>query len=325
MATARRAVLTGILAIALTGCGPLGGSSDAPAPSGSSGSVEKPKIRVSMMSTIDTAPFWLAKDGGYFQREGLEVETTDAATGQASLTKLLSGEADIAYSSYTPFFVAQSKGTADIRLVADASSAGPRSTGLVALPASGIRSVADLAGKRIGISAPNTIADTLTKSVLADGHVDASGVKWIPLPLPNTAAALKNGDIDAGFLTEPFITQAQRTVGASLVVDTATGSTVDFPTAGYGTLGAFASASPRTLAAFKRAMAAATLDASADRKKIEPLMVKYTKIDADTAAHTGLLTLKSTLDARRLQRVPDLLLKTGVLAKPVDVAAMVVR
>ena len=318
-----RAVLTGLLALLVTGCGALGGTSAEP--SASQGALEKPKIRVSMMSTIDTAPFWLAKDGGYFQREGLDVSTTEAATGQASLTKLLSGEADIAYSSYTPFFVAQSKGTADIRLVADASSAGPRSTGVVALPSSGIRSVADLAGKRIGISAPNTIADTLTKSVLADNHVDTAGIKWVPLPLPNTAAALKNGDIDAGFLTEPFVTQAQRTTGAVLVADTGTGSTVDFPTAGYGASGSFVSSSPRTVAAFQRAMAAATRDAAADRKKIEPLMVKYAKIDANTAANTGLLTLKSTLDARQLQRVPDLLLKTGVLAKPVDVSAMVVR
>jgi NitT/TauT family transport system substrate-binding protein len=137
-------------------------------------------------------------------------------------------------------------------------------------------------------------------------------------------SALKNGDIDAGFLTEPFITQAQRTAGAALVADTGTGSTVDFPTAGYGALGSFVSSAPKTVAAFQRAMAAATRDA-ADRKKIEPLMVKYAKIDADTAARTGLLTLKSTLDARQLQRVPDLLLKTGVLAKPVDVSAMVVR
>jgi NitT/TauT family transport system substrate-binding protein len=322
MATARRAVLTGILALALTGCSALGGSSSAPA---SSGALEKPKIRVSMMSTIDTAPFWLAKDGGYFQREGLDVETTVAATGQASLTKLVSGEAEVAYSSYTPFFVAKSKGAADIRLVADASSAGPRSTGVVALPASGIRSVADLAGRRIGISAPNTVADTLTKSVLADNHVDASGIKWVPLPLPNTAAALQNGDIDAGFLTEPFITQARRSVGAELVADTGTGSTVDFPTAGYAALGSFASASPRTLAAFQRAMAAATRDALADRKKIEPLMVKYAKVDPATAAATGLLTLKSTLDAQQLQRVPDLLLKTGVITTPVDAAAMVVH
>ncbi|MCR6484308.1 ABC transporter substrate-binding protein [Amycolatopsis sp. OK19-0408] len=313
----KRAVLAGLLALLVTGCSALGGSASAPS--------APLKLRVSMMSTIDTAPFWLAKDGGYFQREGLDVSTTEAATGQASLTKLIGGEADIAYSSYTPFFVARSKGSADIRLVADASSAGPGSTGVVALPSSGIRSVADLAGKRIGISAPNTIADTLTKSVLADNHVDASGVKWVPIPLPNTVAALKNGDIDAGFLTEPFITAAARTAGAVLVADTGTGSTVDFPTAGYGALGSFTSAAPKAVAAFQRAMAAATRDAAADRTKIEPLMVKYAKIDADTAGRTKLLTFQSTVDVRRLQRVPDLLLKTGVLAKPVDVSAMVVR
>ncbi|MFJ1766747.1 hypothetical protein ACIOD2_40910 [Amycolatopsis sp. NPDC088138] len=54
-------------------------------------------------------------------------------------------------------------------------------------------------------------------------------------------------------------------------------------------------------------------------------MVKYAKVDPNTAAATVLLTLKSTLDARQLQRVPHLLLKTGVITTPVDAAAMVVR
>lgn len=314
---ARRAVLAAFVAalLGVTGCG---SSSPANSP------LEKPKIRVSMMSTIDTASFWLAKDGGYFQREGLEVETTAATTGQVSLTKLISGEADIAYSSYTPFFVAKSKNVGDIRIVSDASAAGPGSTAIVAMPTSPVKTVADLAGKRIGISAPNTIADTLTKSLLADNHVDASRVQWVSLPLPNTAQALKNNDIDAGFLTEPFATEAKRS-GAVVVADPATGTTANFPTAGYGTLGSFASSAPKTLAAFQRAMAAATRDAAADRAKIEPLMVKYAKVDADTAAHTGLLTFRSEVDVRQLQRVPDLLLKTGVLSTPVDVAGMVVK
>ena len=320
---ARRAVLAAFLATVLgvTGCGALDSSSS---PGDSGGTLEKPKIRVSMMSTIDTASFWLAKDGGYFQREGLEVETTAAATGQVSLTKLISGDADIAYSSYTPFFVAKSKNVADIRIVADASSAGPGSTAIVAMPSSGVKTVADLAGKRIGISAPNTIADTLTKSVLADHNVDASRVQWVPVPLPNTAEALQHKDIDAGFLAEPFITQAKRSAGVVVVADTASGTTANFPTAGYGGLGSFVSSAPKTLAAFQRAMAAATRDA-ADRAKIEPLMVKYAKVDADTAAHTGLLTFRSIVDVRELQRVPDLLLKTGVLTTPVDVATMVAK
>ncbi|AGM09895.1 ABC transporter substrate-binding protein [Amycolatopsis keratiniphila] len=320
MARAIAFAMAAVVTTSVGGCGLLGG--DDSSSSGGSGNLEKSKIKVAVMSTIDLAPLRLAQDGGYFKNEGLDVEAVEAATGQVSLTKLIGGEVDIAYASYTPFFIAMSKNTADIKLVADASSAGPKSTMLVTLPTSSVKSVSDLAGKKIGITAPNTVSDTLSKSVMKDHGVDASKVQWVPIPLPNVGTALKNGDIDAGFLTEPFITQTAKQAGTVPVVDTATGATQDFPTAGYGSLGKFVSENPKTVAAFQRAMQKATRDA-ADRSKIEPLLVKYAKIDQDTAALTTLLTFQSTLDPRRIQRVPDLLLQMGAIPTKIDVGPMI--
>jgi NitT/TauT family transport system substrate-binding protein len=307
---------------ALSGCSALGGSNDTA--STNTGSLEKPTIKIAIMPTIDLAPFHLANKNGYFTQEGLNVEVVNAASGQASLQKLLAGEVDIAYSSYTPFFIAKSKGAGDIRFVADASSAAPKSTEIVAMPDGPVKGVKDLAGKKIAITAENTICDTLTKSVMRDNGVDFSGVKWVSLPFPSIAAAVKNGDVDAGFLTEPYITQAAKTVGAVPVLDTATGATQDFPTAGYGALGKFTDANPKTVAAFQRAMQKATNEA-ADRSKIEPLMIEFAKIDADTASLTTLLTFQSTLDARRLQRVPDLLQQFGTIQQRVDVGPMIAQ
>ncbi|WP_344863098.1 ABC transporter substrate-binding protein [Amycolatopsis ultiminotia] len=310
------------VALTASGCGLLGGSDDSGSTSGGSG-LEKPKIKVSIMPTIDVAPFHLAVQNGYFKQEGLEVETVDAASGDASLQKLLSGEVDVAYSSYTPFFIAKSKGNADIKFVADASSAGPKSTEIVAMPNSAVKSVHDLAGKKIAITATNTICDTLTKSVMRDNGVDYNGVQWVSIPFPQIGTAVKRGDVDAGFLTEPFITQSAKVNGTVEIIDTASGGTKDFPTAGYGSLGKFTSASPKTVAAFQRAMAKATKE-SADRSKIEPLMVKFSKVDDATAALTNLLTFQSALDARRLQRVPDLLQQFGSIPAKIDVATMIV-
>jgi len=308
---------------ALSGCSALGGSDDSAASSGS-GSLEMSKIKVSVMPTIDLAPFHLATKNGYFKQEGLDVEVVNAASGQASLQKLLGGEVEIAYSSYTPFFIAKSKGAGDIRFVSDASSAAPKSTEIVAMPNGPVKGVKDLAGKKIAITAENTICDTLTKSVMRDNGVDFSGVKWVSLPFPSIAAAVKNGEVDAGFLTEPFITQAAKTVGAVPILDTATGATQDFPTAGYGALGKFTDGNPKTVAAFQRAMQKATTE-SADRSKIEPLMVEFAKIDPDTASLTTLLTFQSTLDARRLQRVPDLMQQFGTIQQRVDVTPMIAQ
>ncbi|SDX05432.1 NitT/TauT family transport system substrate-binding protein [Amycolatopsis xylanica] len=306
--------------VTVTGCSALGGSDSSSSSGG--GGLEKPKIKVTAMPTIDMAPFHLAVKNGYFKEQGLEVEVVDVPSGQASLTKLIAGEVDIAYGSYTPFFLAKSKGAADIKFVADASSAAPKSTLVVAMPNSQVKSVKDLAGKRIAITGENTICDTLTKSVMKDNMVDSSGVKWVPMPFPQIAASLQRGDVDAGFLTEPYITAAAKQVGAVPVVDTATGATADFPTAGYGSLAKFTDGNPKTVAAFQKAMQKATKEA-ADRSKIEPLMVEFAKIDQDTAALTTLLTFQSALDARRLQRVPDLLKDQGTITARIDVNTMI--
>ncbi|MFD8494141.1 ABC transporter substrate-binding protein [Amycolatopsis sp. NPDC059657] len=304
--------------VTVTGCSALGGSDS----SSSGGGLEKPKIKITAMPTIDMAPFHLAVKNGYFKEQGLDVEIVDVPNGQISLQKLIAGEVDIAYGSYTPFFLAKSKGAADIKFVADASSAAPKSTVIVAMPNSQVKSVKDLAGKKIAITGENTICDTLTKSVMKDNMVESSGVKWVSLPFPQIAAALQRGDVDAGFLTEPFITGAAKQVGAVPVVDTATGATADFPTAGYASQAKFTDGNPKTVAAFQKAMQKATKEA-ADRSKIEPLMVEFAKIDQDTAALTTLLTFQSALDARRLQRVPDLLKDQGTITARIDVNTMI--
>lgn len=311
--------LSALMLATLSGCGLLGGDDSSSA--STDGALEKPKIKIAVLPTVDLAPFRLAQESGYFKAEGLEVETVDAPSGQASMTKMIGGEVDISFSTYMPFFVAKSKGAADIRLVADATSVSPKSNAVVTVPNSPVKTINDLAGKRIAITDKNTASHLLTVSVMKDHGVDASKVQWVPMPLPNIANALKSGDVDAGYLPEPYLTQAAKIAGATPVVDIGTGATQDFPLVGFAALGNFVTSSPKTLAAFQRALSKAVRE-SADRAKIEPMVVKYAKVDAETAALLTLPTFGSTLDARRLQRVPDLLLQTGVISAKLDVGPM---
>jgi NitT/TauT family transport system substrate-binding protein len=320
---ARRRAVLGLAASALlvmtTGCSALG-SNDSAA-TGGNASVEKAKINISVLTAADLAPLYLANQNGYFKQEGLEVNITTAASGAATLTKLVSGESDVIFSSYVPLFVAQATGAADIKLVADAVSASPNSTMVIAGPNSPVKTVQDLAGKKIAITAPGTATDTLTKAIMKANNVDFTKVSWVPMAFPDMSTALGKGDVDAALMVEPFLTQAAKTVGAVPVVDAASGPTADFPVAGYASLAKFTAENPKTIAAFQRAMKKATDDA-ADRAKIEPMIVKYAKVDADTAALITLPNYHSTMDPRRLQRVPDLLQEFGLIKKRVDVTQM---
>jgi NitT/TauT family transport system substrate-binding protein len=322
----RRRVVLGLAVTALlaatTGCSALGSNDSST--SGGNASVEKAKINVAIITTIDLAPFHLANKNGYFKQEGLDVEFSVNPSSPVALQKVISGEADIAFASYVPVFTAQDKGAADLKIVADSVSASPNSNMVMTTPNSSVKTVKDLAGKKIGIPAPGTASDTMTKAVMKANGVDFSKVQWVLTPFTDMATALSKGDIDAAYMPEPFITNSAKSVGAVPVVDVASGPTEDFPIGGYAALAKFTSANPKTVAAFQRAMKKAT-DEAADRAKIQPMIVEFAKVDADTAALVTLPNFHSTLDPRRLQRVPDQLQEYGITSKRIDVSSMLVQ
>lgn len=314
----------------LTGCGLLGGDdNNNSSSSGSSTQLEKPNLKISVMTTTDLAPFWLAVKNGYFKEAGFTFDpakdVVTAKSGGESVSKLTSKDVDIAYASYTPFFVAKSKNVADIKLVSDASSAGPGSTMVVALPSSSVHSIQDMKGKRVAVTARNTISDLLVMSTLKTNGVDWTTIQWVETPFPATGDALAKNQVDAAFLTEPFLTQVQKQYGAVPVFDTAVGPTANMPTAGFGANGDFVKNNPKTVAAWQKVMERATNEAKADRSKVEKLLEEFAKIDTATAKLSTLLQFSSSLDATRIQRVPDLMLEFNVIKEKIDVSQMIAK
>ncbi|WP_410644041.1 ABC transporter substrate-binding protein [Amycolatopsis sp. lyj-346] len=315
-ASTRRLAVLALVVVLLAGCSQVKGSS------AGTGDVEKPSIRVAILTTVDLAPLWLAQEGGYFKAEGLDVQTDVGSSGQETLSRMTSGQADLALSTYTLFFLAKSSGAADVKLVSDGTSASPRSNEIVTVPNSPVKTVKDLEGRRIAISSKNAASDVLTRSVMRDHGVDPGKVQWVPMPLPEMSAALAQGRIDAAYQPEPFLTQAARTAGAYPVVDAASGSTQNFPLTGYGATAKWVQDHPKTLRAFQRAMLSATR-AAVDRARVEPLVVRHARVDQDIASLMVMPAFGSTLDARRIQRVPDLLQQLGVVQTKIDAASMI--
>jgi NitT/TauT family transport system substrate-binding protein len=322
-------ILVATLAMALvsSGCGLLGSNDNSAPAANPAGGLEKPNLKLSVMTTTDLAPFHLAVKNGYFRDAGFTFDPAKdvsvAKSGGDSVAKLAAKEVDIAYSSYTPFFVAKSKGVGDIKLVADASSAGPNSCMVVAMPNSSVKSIKDMAGKRVAVTATKTISDLLVMSTLKTNGIDWKTIQWVETPFPQVNDALAKGNVDAAFVTEPFITSAQKSVGAAPIFDTAVGPTANMPTAGFGANADFVQKYPKTVEAFQKVMERATIEARADRGKVESLLQEYAKIDADTAKLSTLLTFSSSLDATRIQRVPDLMLEFGVIKEKINVASMI--
>ncbi|MEB3369293.1 ABC transporter substrate-binding protein [Saccharopolyspora mangrovi] len=303
-----------------SGCGLLGGAQQ----STGNGQVEKTKLRVGALPTAELAPLHLAVEAGHFQREGLDVEIVTASDGGAALNSTIGGDYDITFSSYVPIFAAQTKGVANLKIVADCMSAVPNSCLIMSGPNSKVRTAQDLAGKRIAISGPGTISELMVKAAMKANNVPYDKAQLMPLGFINMPNAIKTGQVDAAFVVEPFLTLAARDADAVPVLDTATGPLEDLPLGGYVSNAEFTDKNPKTVAAFQRAMTASVSEAQ-DRAKIEPLLPKFAKIDKETASIITLLKLNARADATRLQRVPRLMLEFGYINKDVDVASMIIQ
>jgi len=313
----------------VAGCGALGGSSETPAAEKpANGKLEKSKISLGVLPILDVASVHVAIKKGYFKDEGLDVDLKVIQGGAAAIPGLVSGDLDMSFGNWVSFFAAEAKETAKsvggLKLVSDGYQAKPDMFLIVAGKDSPLKSPKDLAGKTIAINTFKNIAELTAKATLEANDVDPNSVTFKEFAFPDMQAAIENGTVDAAFMVEPFITRAQRAIGSVTVMDAASGPTDNIPIAGYATSGEFAKNNPKTVAAFQRAMAKGQADAT-DRPTVEPLLVEYAKVDKETAGLVHFGAFPTTLDATRLQRVVQLMVRYQMMDKELDVKPMLIQ
>ena len=106
-------------------------------------------------------------------------------------------------------------------------------------------------------------------------------------PFP-ASQPLISGQVQAAIMSEPFATQLAEQYGASVIADTNSGATSQFPMDGYAVTKAWAKANPNTLKAFDTALEAGQQIADTDRQAVEAAYVALPQgqghVDRRTAA-----------------------------------------
>jgi NitT/TauT family transport system substrate-binding protein len=154
-------------------------------------------------------PTVLAKQLGEFDKAGLAVELVDLKGGSDALKAVLGGSADVV-SGYFDHCVnlAAKKQELQSFVVYD------RYPGLVLVVSpkhtGEIKSVKDLAGKKVGVSAPGSSTDFFLKYMLKKNGLDPAGTAVIGVGLGATSvAAMEQGQIDAAVMLDPAVTVLQ--------------------------------------------------------------------------------------------------------------------
>ena len=210
-----------------------GCASGAAAEKAPSAGPEKPNLVIAAVPTASSAGVYVAQQDGLFRRAGLNVKIVNISAGANVTPELRSGRIDVVNGAYAGFIQAQVHQAAQFHILADGYAGAPNVDEVVVLPGSGISSAKQLEGKTIGVNALGSVAQLLVSSALAAQGVPASRVHFVAVGFPAMSAALKAHHIDAAYLPEPYLSQAEEQTGGEDVLDVNQGATQDFPIDGF--------------------------------------------------------------------------------------------
>ena len=151
-------------------------------------------------------PTMLAKQLGEYEKAGVNVEIVDFKGGSESLKAVIGGSADVVSGYFDHCVNLAAKGQHLQAFVVYDRYPG---LALVVSPkhSAEIKSIKDLANKKVGVSAPGSSTDFFLKYLLSKNGVDPNSVAVIGVGLGATAvAAMEQGQIDAAVMLDPSVT-----------------------------------------------------------------------------------------------------------------------
>jgi NitT/TauT family transport system substrate-binding protein len=188
------------------------------------GKPEKSRVAIAVggKSAFYFLPLTIAEQLGYFKAEGLDVEISDFAGGARALQAAQAGSADVVSGAYEHTIHLQSKNQVFQSFVLQ-GRAPQIAVGVSRRAMPGYRSVAELRGKKIGVSAPGSSTNMVANLVLLRAGLKASDVSFVGVGTSGDAlAALRSGQVDALSNTDPVMTMLEQKGEVRIISDTRT-------------------------------------------------------------------------------------------------------
>ena len=164
-------------------------------------------------------PFFVAIGQKLFAKHGIEAEVSQFPGGARAMQALLGGSADMVCGYYEHTIQLAAKGAKLTAFVLQAQNSG-LALGIRKELAGEIKTVADLKGRKIGVSAPGSATHLFAMQLLVKAGLKPTDAAAIGVGTAQTAqSAFERGDIDALSLFDPIINDLERKGSIVLLAD----------------------------------------------------------------------------------------------------------
>lgn len=156
-------------------------------------SAQKINFALNWVAGGDHAPYFYALRQGWYREAGIDVEFEQGRGSAASAQRVGAGSSQLGLSDMAVVLTARGKG-AELVAVMNVYANSPQ--GMYWLRSSGIRTIRDLAGKRIG-NPPGDAARVMWPALARANGIDPNSVTWVNIDANAKLAALRARTIDA--------------------------------------------------------------------------------------------------------------------------------
>lgn len=213
------------------------------------------QVAIGFVPTTDFAPVVVAKEQGTFLKDGLDAKLVVIPLMSNVPAAIISGSVQIGTTTGPVFLQAQENGL-DLVAVAGASRWTPESQTLSLMAATGvdISKPQDLVGKRVGIPGLNSLIHLTFNRWLVMKGVDYTQVQEIETAFPQMSDLLRNHQLDAAMVIEPFRGMVTGSGAGTRVADIAQEVNPNFLAAFWVADRGWATSHPAEIAAFRKGL-----------------------------------------------------------------------
>ncbi|CAG7646316.1 ABC transporter substrate-binding protein [Paenibacillus allorhizosphaerae] len=201
--------LTAVLCVstALAGCGKK--EEAAPQNAGSPAKAEAASMDIGMLKLTSSAPLFIGIEKGFFKEENIDAKPKWFDAAQPIAVATAGGSVDIGATGITASLYNMVAGGQKLVIVADKGreQKGYSSTALMVPKDSPVKSIAELKGKKIGITQTGSTYHYMTGRLLEKHGLTLKDIELVPLnSIKGLMESLKSKQVDAVMLNEPNIT-----------------------------------------------------------------------------------------------------------------------
>lgn len=234
------------------------------------------KATLGVETSLLPAAVWVAENKGYFKEEGLDLEIKEFDSGKLSFLAMLDSGVDISTVAPTPIMFNSFK-RQDFSIFATFVYSYD-DVKVIARKDKGIKTAADLKGKRVGTPAGTTGQFFLSSFLIYKG-LNASEIQEVDIAPSDLPGALEKNRVDAIVIWEPHAYNARQ-----LLQDNAIrlpSSEVYKETFNFIAMKDFARDNPEVLKKFLRAIDKATIFIGEHKFESQAIVAERLKLDKD--------------------------------------------